>query len=222
MPVILHGYAERCKCIKNGPSVRLCGGRYRDRCRFSIPTVPTSRPTMHCRRRSTRCYPTDLPTRYYRSAEGRSMTGRVAVIGGGILGAAIAREILQRQPDADVTVIEKRTASLRTRPVATAGSSTPASTTNPVRPKPCCAAGVSASSRRSAKNAGSAESPAGRSLSRSTTWSGRLDDIEARALANGVPGVRIIGAAELRELEPHVRRVAALHSHPPRSSTSPR
>ena len=30
-----------------------------------------------------------------------------AVIGGGILGAAIAREILQRHPDADVTVIEK-------------------------------------------------------------------------------------------------------------------
>jgi L-2-hydroxyglutarate oxidase LhgO len=40
----------------------------------------------------------------------------------------------------------------------------------------------------------------------------RLDNIEKRALANGVPGVRIIGADELRELEPHVRGVAALHS----------
>jgi L-2-hydroxyglutarate oxidase LhgO len=40
----------------------------------------------------------------------------------------------------------------------------------------------------------------------------RLDGIQETALANGVPGVRIIGAEELRELEPHVRGVAALHS----------
>src|SRR6185503_4080893 len=40
----------------------------------------------------------------------------------------------------------------------------------------------------------------------------RLDSIEARALTNGVPGVRIIGPDELRELEPHVRGIAALHS----------
>lgn len=32
---------------------------------------------------------------------------RVAVIGGGIVGVAIAREILTRQPDAEVTVFEK-------------------------------------------------------------------------------------------------------------------
>ncbi|HEV7852111.1 MAG TPA: L-2-hydroxyglutarate oxidase, partial [Mycobacterium sp.] len=40
----------------------------------------------------------------------------------------------------------------------------------------------------------------------------RLDNIRERALANGVSGVRIIGPDELRELEPHVRGVAALHS----------
>jgi L-2-hydroxyglutarate oxidase LhgO len=40
----------------------------------------------------------------------------------------------------------------------------------------------------------------------------RLADIEDRARANGVPGIRIIGPGELRELEPHVRGVAALHS----------
>jgi L-2-hydroxyglutarate oxidase LhgO len=40
----------------------------------------------------------------------------------------------------------------------------------------------------------------------------RLTGIEERANANGVPGVRIIGPDELRELEPHVRGVAALHS----------
>jgi L-2-hydroxyglutarate oxidase len=40
----------------------------------------------------------------------------------------------------------------------------------------------------------------------------RLDNIKERAQANGVPGVRIIGPDELRELEPHVRGIGALHS----------
>lgn len=40
----------------------------------------------------------------------------------------------------------------------------------------------------------------------------RLHDIESRAKANGVPGVRWLDAAQLRELEPNVAGVAALHS----------
>jgi L-2-hydroxyglutarate oxidase LhgO len=41
---------------------------------------------------------------------------------------------------------------------------------------------------------------------------GRLRDLEHRARANGVPGVRWVGRGELREIEPHVAGVAALHS----------
>jgi L-2-hydroxyglutarate oxidase LhgO len=40
----------------------------------------------------------------------------------------------------------------------------------------------------------------------------RLDDIEARATANGVPGLRRLSAAQLQEVEPHVRGISALHS----------
>lgn len=40
----------------------------------------------------------------------------------------------------------------------------------------------------------------------------RLDELERRAAGNDVPGVRRLGPQELRELEPHVRGVAALHS----------
>jgi len=40
----------------------------------------------------------------------------------------------------------------------------------------------------------------------------RLAELERRARANGVPGVRRLDPAGLRELEPHVRGVAALHS----------
>jgi len=41
---------------------------------------------------------------------------------------------------------------------------------------------------------------------------GRLEAIHERALANGVPGVRMVGRDELRELEPNVQGIAALHS----------
>ncbi|HEX4688788.1 MAG TPA: L-2-hydroxyglutarate oxidase [Nocardioides sp.] len=40
----------------------------------------------------------------------------------------------------------------------------------------------------------------------------RLAELERRAEANGVPDVRRLDAAGLREIEPHVRGVAALHS----------
>jgi (S)-2-hydroxyglutarate dehydrogenase len=39
-----------------------------------------------------------------------------------------------------------------------------------------------------------------------------LDELESRGRANGVPGLRRIGAAELREIEPHAAGVEALHS----------
>jgi (S)-2-hydroxyglutarate dehydrogenase len=41
---------------------------------------------------------------------------------------------------------------------------------------------------------------------------GRLDELERRGRANGVPGLRRLGADELREIEPHAAGIAALHS----------
>ena len=40
----------------------------------------------------------------------------------------------------------------------------------------------------------------------------RLDELERRGRGNGVPGLRRLGPAALREVEPHCRGVAALHS----------
>ena len=40
----------------------------------------------------------------------------------------------------------------------------------------------------------------------------RLDELERRGLANGVPGLRRIDAAGIQELEPHARGIAGLHS----------
>jgi len=49
-------------------------------------------------------------------------------------------------------------------------------------------------------------------VARDDTELDRLAELERRAHANGVPGVRRLDQAGLRELEPHVRGVAALHS----------
>ena len=40
----------------------------------------------------------------------------------------------------------------------------------------------------------------------------RLEELERRGRANGVPGLRRIDAAGIRELEPHARGIAGLHS----------
>jgi L-2-hydroxyglutarate oxidase len=40
----------------------------------------------------------------------------------------------------------------------------------------------------------------------------RLDELERRGRANGVPGLRRVDGEQLRELEPHARGLAALHS----------
>jgi (S)-2-hydroxyglutarate dehydrogenase len=40
----------------------------------------------------------------------------------------------------------------------------------------------------------------------------RLDELERRATENGVPGLRRVGAAEIREIEPEATGLAALHS----------
>jgi L-2-hydroxyglutarate oxidase LhgO len=39
----------------------------------------------------------------------------------------------------------------------------------------------------------------------------RLDDLEARGNANGVPGLRMVGPQELRDIEPYATGVRALH-----------
>ena len=46
------------------------------------------------------------PTPWAQNAGSMSST-RFAVVGGGIIGAAVARRLLQLQPDAQVTVLEK-------------------------------------------------------------------------------------------------------------------
>lgn len=141
------------------------------------------------------------------------VTERVGVIGGGILGVAVAREILKRRPDTDVTLYEKedRLASHQTgrnSGVVHAGLYYEPGSNKAV----LCRRGVSLL-EMFCEEQNIRRIACGKVLvALDDAERARLDNIEERALANGVPGVRIIGPEELRELEPHVRGVAALHS----------
>jgi L-2-hydroxyglutarate oxidase LhgO len=141
------------------------------------------------------------------------VTDRIAVVGGGILGVAVVREILRRDPDADVTLFEKedRLASHQTgrnSGVVHAGLYYEPGSNKAV----LCRRGVGLLEEFCEQH-GIRRIACGKVLvALDDVERARLDNIRERALANGVPGVRIIGPDELRELEPHVRGVAALHS----------
>ena len=138
---------------------------------------------------------------------------RYAVIGGGILGAAVARRLLQVRPDARVTVLEKedRLAAHQTgrnSGVVHAGLYyLPGSLKATL-----CRRGVALLEEFCADE-GLAYEKIGKVLvALNGEEEGRLDDILERALANGVPGVRLLSGGELREIEPHVAGLAGLHS----------
>lgn len=141
------------------------------------------------------------------------MSERVAVVGGGIIGVAVAREIVRRRPDSDVTVFEKENRLASHQTGRNSGVVHAGLYYQPGSQKArLCRRGVNLLEAFCAER-GIRRIACGKVLVALTDEERvRLGGIEQRALANGVPGVRIIGAEELRELEPNVRGIAALHS----------
>lgn len=141
------------------------------------------------------------------------VTDRIGVIGGGILGIAVARELLKRGPEATVTVFEKEAELASHQTGRNSGVVHAGLYYEPGSNKALlCRRGVTlleafCEARDIRRIACGKVLVALDDVERA-----RLDNILERATANGVPGVRIIGPAELRELEPHVTGVAALHS----------
>jgi (S)-2-hydroxyglutarate dehydrogenase len=135
------------------------------------------------------------------------------VIGAGIVGLAVARELLNRHPDSSLCVLEReaRVAAHQTSHSSgvihagiyyAPGSLKARLCVQGARQlyQYCDERGIEA--RRDGQliiAADEAELP-------------RLDELERRGEANQVPGLRRIGAGEIAEIEPHARGVAALHS----------
>jgi 2-hydroxyglutarate dehydrogenase len=137
----------------------------------------------------------------------------LVVVGGGIVGLAAARELLLRRPGRRVVVLE-REAQLalhqtgRNSGVAHAGIYyAPGSLKARL-----CVEGV----RRLydyCEERGVPHERCGKVVvAVDERELASLDELERRGRANGVPGLRRLHAAGLREVEPHARGLAALHS----------
>jgi L-2-hydroxyglutarate oxidase len=140
-------------------------------------------------------------------------TRRVAVVGGGIVGAAVARRLLQVQPDLEVTLLEKEAALARHQTGHNSGVVHAGLYYTPGSLKArLCRRGVGLLKEFCEQHDVAYDERGKVLVALDDVERGRLSDIMDRAVANGVPGVRLLDAAELREIEPHVRGVAGLHS----------
>jgi (S)-2-hydroxyglutarate dehydrogenase len=138
---------------------------------------------------------------------------RYAVVGGGIIGTAVARRLLTQQPDAEVTVLEKEDRLAAHQTGRNSGVVHAGLYYEPGSLKATlCRRGV-ALLREFCAEHGLPYDEVGKVLvALDGAEEQRLGAIAERARANGVPGVRVIDRGELRELEPHVAGIAALHS----------
>jgi L-2-hydroxyglutarate oxidase len=135
------------------------------------------------------------------------------VVGGGIIGLAAARELLQRRPALKVCVLEREPQLAAHQTGSNSGVIHGGIYYKPGSLKAqLCVEGA----RRLYAYCEASGVPYERCgkviVALDARELGGLAELEARGRANGVPGLRRIGPEELRELEPHVSGVAALHS----------
>jgi len=137
----------------------------------------------------------------------------LAVVGGGILGLATARELLRRRPGLRLVVLEREAAVGQGQTGANSGVIHAGVYYAPGSLKAkLCVEGARELYEYCDERGIRAERVGKVIVATSEAELPGLDELERRGRANGVPGLRRIGPDELRELEPRARGVAALHS----------
>jgi (S)-2-hydroxyglutarate dehydrogenase len=137
----------------------------------------------------------------------------LAVVGGGILGLAVARELASRHPDRSAVVLERAPEVATGQTGRNSGVIHAGIYYAPGSLKArMCVAGARALYAYCEERGVPFERCGKVIVARNEAEVPRLDELERRGRENGVPGLRRLDAAELRELEPHCRGVAALHS----------
>ena len=136
----------------------------------------------------------------------------VLVVGGGIVGLATAWRSLERRPGAGVLVLEKETALASHQTGRNSGVIHSPNTYAPGSLK----ARLCADGRRDALAFADAhripyELSGELIVATDADEVPRLAAIEERARANGVDGLRLLGPDGIRDVEPHVRGLQALH-----------
>jgi 2-hydroxyglutarate dehydrogenase len=137
----------------------------------------------------------------------------LAVVGAGILGLAVARELTGRHPDRSAVVLE------RAPEVATGQTGRNSGVIHAgiyYAPGSLKARMCVAGARELYAYCEERQIPFERCgkviVARNEAELPRLDELERRGRANRVPGLRRLTQTELRDIEPHCRGVAALHS----------
>lgn len=135
------------------------------------------------------------------------------IVGAGILGLAVAREILRRRPQSSVVVVDQ---------AATVGAHQTSHNSGVIHAgvyyapgslkARLCVRGAELMYEYCERHGIEANRIGKLIIATEASELPALDDLERRARANGVPGIRRIDATQIKEIEPHATGVAALHS----------
>ncbi|NHW47288.1 L-2-hydroxyglutarate oxidase [Paenarthrobacter sp. MSM-2-10-13] len=138
---------------------------------------------------------------------------RCAVVGGGIIGIAVARELTNRLEGVQVTVYEKEDRLAAHQTGHNSGVVHAGLYYEPGGLKAkLCRRGVELLQEFCAMKNLPYEACGKLVIAQTPEESDRLDKIFARATANGVPGARMLRGEQLREVEPNAVGLSALHS----------
>jgi (S)-2-hydroxyglutarate dehydrogenase len=137
----------------------------------------------------------------------------VLLVGAGILGLAVARELLLRRPELRLTVLEKEPAIAQHQTGHNSGVIHSGIYYAPGSLKAqLCVEGARLMYEFCADKGIPTERCGKVIVAADESEVPRLEELRRRGEANGVPGLEEIGPERLAELEPHVRGVRALHS----------
>jgi L-2-hydroxyglutarate oxidase LhgO len=138
---------------------------------------------------------------------------RIGVVGAGIIGLAVARRLGEVVPGAEIVVLEKERSIAVHQTGHNSGVAHAGLYYAPGSLKArLCRRGITLLKTYCGERGIPYEECGKLVVARDAGEVVRLDQIERRARANGVPGLRRLPGRELADIEPHVRGVAGLHS----------
>jgi len=147
------------------------------------------------------------------SAQAAPSTCDLAIVGGGIVGLAVARELTRRRPDLSLCVLE-REAQVGTHQTGHNSGVVHAGiyyTPGSLKAR-LCVQGARELYAYCAERGLPHERCGKVIVATDPSELGRLDELERRGQANQVAGLRRLDAEGIRELEPHAVGIAGLHS----------
>ncbi len=137
----------------------------------------------------------------------------LVVVGAGIIGLAVAREALRRRPGDSVLVLERETEVAAHQSSHNSGVIHAGIYYAPGSLKArLCVNGTRELYAYCEGRGLPVERPGKLVVATRSDELPRLEELERRGRANGVPGLRRIGPGQIEEVEPHARGLAALHS----------